>query len=138
LPALLYCTVLQAALLPWTLLSCVGELWQGKIELLAGALLGLVLVIATELFCLAVSLYFSIQARKPTEGSAKGLLTCGVIDVILLVLYYTVLKLDDFLGLLIFVACAHLAMAFAAWQMSLFALQRQRHGDVAVAGKATG
>lgn len=138
LPAMLYCAMLQAALLPWMVMSCVGLLWLGKVELIGVALLGMILVIATGLYSLAVSLYFSVQARKPTEGSAKGFLTCSAIFFALLFIYFAVLQLDSFPGLVIFTACINFAIAVAAWQLSLVVMERQRHGDVAVAGKATG
>lgn len=124
--------------IPWLLLGGIGAVFEGDVRPIVIALFGFPAVLSGLYFAIHAQILFAVRAKKPTEGAAKALVACIVLELALWILLSALVAALGAPGVIIALLIAmitHLILGFIAWRWSLASVHSIRYGDVKASGK---
>ena len=124
--------------IPWILLGAVGALFESDSSSLLIAIFGFPAVLSVLYFAIHAQILFAVRAKKPTEGAAKALVACIVLELALWILlgaWITILGAPGVIFSLLVAIVIHLFLGFLAWHWALSSMHAIRYGDVKASGK---
>ena len=124
--------------LPWILLGGIGAILEGDVRPIVIALFGFPAVLSVLYFAIHAQILCAVRAKKPTEGAAKALVACIVLELTLWIALSFLVALQGAPGVvfaLLIATATHLILGFLAWRWSLSSMHSIRYGDVKATGK---